>query len=383
MIYGYNNVSIPDKNAYLQHVRTLKPPAHLFYQTEADFARQIKAEFPQSTVILRNWPDGDMYKHISPQDWFNQHAPQAAGGLMLYTTNEAGVGKDIVDWHVALMKLCIPARVPLCMLNAAHGTWNVSDMPTLRPLLELAGQHPDLFIVGVHGYAGGVITSGLEGGYPDNAGKQPGQPGGDNLIPRDKWPSPAAASTMTKFHVGRHEWIFNYCDAQHIARPRVAYTECGFDYLGDIGDWLKKLALPPGQREINGWHTLTAQWRQWWPDISADNAYVLQWEWAETALLNGVDFALHFCSGIDPNWLNYRVDDSGIPALMESLVTLDPFIQSPAPAPQPTPQPSPSSVPSTNVDINVQISLGSLPADIADLVRKQAKIQLVVEENNP
>lgn len=322
-LFGYNILSIPDKAVFLAHIERLKPPALLFFQNELDFARQIKAQHPDIKILLRNWPDSDMYKRQTPDQWLNEHAPQSEGGITLVTTNEAGLGDDNIRWHVELMQKAAARKIPLCVLNPATGTWDTNDFPRLDPLLKLASDHRDLFVIGLHSYAGAVITSGLYGGLPNNAGVQIGEPGGKNLIPRAAWPAPADG--ITKFHIGRHEWLVDYCK-QHGFNPRFGLTECGFDYLSDIGNWMNTLDRG-SNTSVNGWHTLRTQWMKWWPEFStAEKAYVEQFRYAAANLLKGLDFALFFAFGDDGNWTAYNVANTPIPALLEGIAAPAPVI---------------------------------------------------------
>lgn len=318
MIFGYNCLRIPDKGAFTAHLKALKPPAILLYNTELDFARQLKAQFPAMEVIMRNWPDKDVHKTLTPQQWLDKRGGEAAGGLTLYTTNESGIDDKLINWHISLMRLCIPLKIKLCIVNQYTGGWDINDMPRLRPLLELAGQHPDLFTLGLHTYCGGIITSGVRGGNPDDAGVIPGTPGGLDLTKRDNWKQVSATDTF--FHIGRHKMILEYCQKQGITPPKIGITEIGFDSTGDIGSWLQAIGNRTGHQSINGWHTLTDYWRTIFPDWSAEMAYVEQFLWAQDVLLKGAAWALFYAYGDDGNWPNYNVQNSAIPALLEAKV---------------------------------------------------------------
>lgn len=335
--YGYNILNIPDKGAFLSHIRRLRPKALLFFQHEIDFARQVHDEFPDMVVIIRHWPDGEVHKYMTATQWIDTFQSHAQGGLYLQTTNESGLDKAVIDWHVQVMNLAIQRGIRLCLLNPATGTWDNPDYAVMRPVLELAGKHRDLFIIGLHSYAGGVITSGLLGGYPINAGvasspnDAPGSKG-RNLIPQPLWPKRDEILHTTTFHIGRHSWIMNYCHDNNIPMPRFALTETGFDYLGDIGAWLNTLDHS-GFDGVNGWHTLRSQWAAWW-GISGEQAYFEQLKYAAENLLIGLEFALLFAYGDDGSWPNYNVANSALPALLEGLNTTPP----PPPVP-PTPPP--------------------------------------------
>lgn len=321
--YGYNCLSIPDKGAFLSHIRRLQPRSLLFYNSELDFARQVKAEFPDMVVIYRHWPDAEIHKNISPAKWIELHEAEAAGGLYLYTENESGLDQSVIDWHMQVMDLAIVKGLHLVLLNPATGTWDTQDYARLAPLFRKAGEHRDLFIIGLHSYAGGIITSGIGGGYPGNAGiasnpnDAPGSKG-KSLIPRSSWPMRNALiqDRTTLFHLGRHMWLLQYCNDNHIPMPRFALTETGFDYLGDIGAWLNTLSHT-GYGSVNGWHSLKEQWHYWWGGYP-DEDYVIQFKYAVENLLSGLEFALLYCYGDDGHWGNYNVANSDIPSLLES-----------------------------------------------------------------
>lgn len=323
-LFGYNVLKVDDKAAFKVHQAKLQAPAHLFYGPELDFAREMKRDFPDLITIIRNWPDSELHKRYTPTQWIREHETQAAGGLYLYTMNESGLSQEVIDWHLELMDIAIAKGIHLVLLNPATGTWDKPDYARLAPLFRKASEHKDLFIIGLHAYAGGVITSGLLGGYPGNAGiaSSPNDaPGtkGRNLIPRDKWPKRDEILHMTTFHLGRHSWLMNYCESIGLKgdkMPRFALTETGFDYLGDIGAWLNTLNHA-GYDSVNGWRTLTEQWWQWFG--IREQAYTEQFQYAAESLLNGLEFALFYAYGDDGNWPNYNIANSSIPERLELL----------------------------------------------------------------
>lgn len=344
MLFSYNILKVDDKPTLLAHLQQLNPPAVLFYETELDFARQVKQALPNCEVIIRFWPDSDVYRQLTPQQWLDQHMAQSMGGLMLYTTNESGLSQAVIDWHVTLMYLAIERKVKLCLLNPSTGTWDASDMPRLLPLFQLASQHRDLFVIGLHSYAGGIITSGIRGGFPNHAGVQPGLEGGLDLTNVNNWSQVLPGDT--KFHVGRHKIIVDYCKAQGL-NPRLGLTEAGFDFTGDIAGWLN--TLPHNGGSINGWRTLQPYWNVEFPQWSSEQAFVEQWKWAEPNLCAGLDFVLFFCHGNDGSWGNYDIAGTSIPGRLldyakKTATGTHPAIPPPPvvtpPAPTPAPQPT-------------------------------------------
>ena len=126
--------------------------------------------------------------------------------------------------------------------NWAVGNPGPDDWPQARRMLELLDQHRDLFILGLHEYGCGVMTSGLYGGYPDHAGVRGGELGGKNLIPPGNWPASLySPEYITAFHCGRFRFLMGYCAANNIKAPRIILTEHGVDDVSDIKAWAEKL----------------------------------------------------------------------------------------------------------------------------------------------
>ena len=306
---SYNVRQIPDKAKLSAHLRTLhdrgRLKAILFYHYEIQYARMVKQAYPDCAVILRHWPDEDIHNRMTPEQWLGQYAPAADGGLILYTTNEPGWSDKLIDWHVRLLELC-PPSIQLCILNLGVGQPQPAQWPRAARLLQLAAKRGD--ILGLHEYAGGVITSGFLGGWPDNAGVAPtpeNKGKGRDLTTR--WPSAAEAATMTTFHCGRWRFLRDYAKDVGLVLPRIVITEHGFDFTSDIGTWLNNLPRTAGYSDINGWRTLETYWRRLFPQWDATTACFQQLAYANETLYDGVLAQLVFDYADDPNWRNYHV----------------------------------------------------------------------------
>jgi hypothetical protein len=299
--YNIHAQRVPDRDKLMKHLAKVRPAAVLVMDG-VQLAREIKAMLPEATVISRIYPDDDIQNRISPKQWLDQRGPQAEGGIVQYTSNEAGFSPNLINWHIELMEMAAKTRTPLIIGNMSVGTPGAEDWAAGKRLLELLDQHRDLFILGLHEYACGVITSGFLGGYPDNAGVAPnsGQQG-RNLIPPANWPSPAEAALMTMFHCGRFKFVVRYCASVGIKPPRIILTEHGFDDLDDIEGWANKLQMTPPYKDIRGWKSCANQWRKWYEPLgwSPQRAMFEQLAYADRTIYQGsvVEAQLIFCWG--------------------------------------------------------------------------------------
>jgi len=280
-IHGHNVV---DKPRLLNFLQQLQPAAVLVLDNYS-LAREIKGLLPACSVIFREYErDKKLHIDFTPEQWLNAHAHQAEGGIILHVMNEQSFDKDVLKWLCDLMRLAAPRRIPLIVGNWAVGNPLPEQWPMAKEFLQLLDQHRDLFIMGLHEYAGGVVTSGLYGGYPDNAGVTPGQPGGMNLIPPENWPKDV--STVTRYHMGRFKFMVDYCQSIGLKPPRIILTEHGFDDTSDIKAWEDTLQRTSPYLNIRGWKTLVATWSNWFGrlDWSTQRAYFEQLAWADRLL---------------------------------------------------------------------------------------------------
>lgn len=287
----------PRLKAHLQAIQ----PVSVLVMDGLGLAQELKALLPDCIVIHRVYPDDDIHNRMSPADWMNQRAPQAAGGIWQYTTNEAGFSQNLIDWHIELCNLAIPRRVPLVIGNMSVGTPAPEDWSAGKPLFDLMNAHRDLFILGLHEYACGVITSGFLGGYPDNAGVPPGQPGGMNLIPSANWPYAEEMAALPYYHCGRFKFLVQYCQSVNIPVPRIILTEHGMDDVSDIKPWAQTLIQTPPYTSIRGWRSCENQWKAWYQaqGWTPQRAYFEMLKYADQTIYQGspVEAQLLFCWG--------------------------------------------------------------------------------------
>lgn len=342
-VHGNNVVN---RQRLLDHLQILQPPAVLVLDS-LDLAREIKRTvLPNATVIFREYGsqgDSDLHKRFNPRDWLDSHVHQAKDGVALHVLNEPGFTIDVLAWLTELVRYNATShRIPLVIGNWSTGTPNAEQWQMAKELLLLADQHRAITIVGLHEYFGGVVTSGLYGGYPDNAGVAPGKSGGKNLISPGNWPSDV--SNITRYHLGRFKFLLDYCDSIKLRYPRIILTEHGADDTSDIKAWEEKLKVNAPYLNVRGWKTLRNQWMDWWLPWSAERAYFEQLAWADRTIYqhSPVEAQCVFCWGhSSQDWEQFD-----IAAAPEFQKLLEAYAQPPlATLPQeaePMPMPKPS-----------------------------------------
>lgn len=280
------NAPLVKDNERLKKVLKKMQPTAVLVMDGLGFIKELQSLLPNTLFIHRNYGifgrDDDVHLRVSPEQWMAQRAQETDGGVYLYTSNEPAFSQECIDWHVQLMELAVQRRVRLVIGNWAVGNPGPDEWGRAARMLELLDQHRDLFILGLHEYACGVVTSGLYGGYPDNAGVAPGSLGGQDLIPPSKWPEDT--STVTMFHLGRFNFLLrNYCQKIGMKSPRIILTEHGMDDVSDIKEWAKTLDKTSPYSSIRAWKSLRTQWENWFrpQGWSAERAYFEQLKWAD------------------------------------------------------------------------------------------------------
>ncbi len=368
--YNIHAQAVHDRDRLMRHLQAIQPTAVLVMDG-LGLAQEIKAAVPGAMVIHRNWGategDDNAFAKVTPERWLELRAKEAEGGIFLYTTNEPGWGADVIDWHVRLMELAAPRRVPLVIGNWAVGTPQPEQWTMARRMLELLDEHRDLFILGLHEYACAVATSGLHGGFPINAGVAPDSPGGVNLIQPESWPGDVSRITM--WHCGRFQFLVRQCDTLGIKPPRIIMTEHGMDDVSDIKPWTETLRKTDPYLNIRGWKSVQNQWTDWYSGKgwSPQRAYFEQLAWADRVIYwnSVVEAQLIYCWGHkDPQWEQFDIcEASEFHSLLENYAQ-----QKPAPV-KPTPTESPKQ-PAGFAPIGFRDERDSQPTQPATLVSK-------------
>ncbi|MEZ4667971.1 MAG: hypothetical protein R3E39_08655 [Anaerolineae bacterium] len=337
--YNVHAHGVSNHDGFIAHLERLQPKAILIMD-HLGLAERIKAALPETTVIHRNWgvtqADDNVFAKVSPQRWIDLRGKETDGKIMLHTSCEPGWGQDVIDWHIKLMDLCIPRGIPLVIGNWAVGTPQPEQWAMARHMLELLDQHRDLFVLGLHEYACGVITSGLVGGAPDD-------PRHPNFIPVDNWPQ--SVHNITRFHCGRFNFLVEYCQSIGLKPPRIIMTEHGFDDVSDIKPWASTLRLRGPYLNIRGWKTLVDQWTDWYGGRgwSAERAMFEQLVWADRTIYqpSPVEAQCIFCWGhTDQAWEQFDVSEAHeFQSLLEGYAQHEPINQPVTPVGQPVAQP--------------------------------------------
>lgn len=339
---------VPDSGKLMRYLADTNPTTVVVLDG-VGLAKEIKALLPETMVIIREFGhegDDSLHLQLSPEEFLKQRAHLTDGGkMLLYTTNEPGWDEKIVDWHVRLMELAAKERIPLVVGNFAVGLPGGSDpvgaWALARRMLELLDEHRDLFVLGLHEYGCGVMTSGLVGGAPDD-------PAHANYIWPENWPQ--SVEGLTQFHCGRFNFLIQYCKQAGIRPPRVVLTEHGMDDLSDIKHWSSKLKVTPGYLNVRGWKSITEQWTDWYGGRgwSAQRAYFEQLKWADKVVYRNsiVEGQCIFSWGHSSNmWEQFDIAEAWeLHDLMRAyakepvppVVEPPPVVVTPPPAPPPT-----------------------------------------------
>lgn len=295
---------VKDEGRLLAHVKATRP-AWCGVMDGVGLAKQLRAASPGTQVWHRAYPPGGdekIWQTMTPTQWVDEARRQTEGAdVWVYCLNEPGFGDDMLGWLCETVSLGVLAGLRLVVGNFSAGTPNPGDWekPAARRLLNLLTEQRHAAILGLHEYAGAVITSG--------AGDAPGA-----LAVAEQWPSREALREMALWHMGRHRFIER---RPSDARPRILITEWGFDAMdGDPHPaWQAFLAgLPrPANGGLRGWRTLKAAWAQLYPQWSHEAAYYEALRWAAETIYKGsaVEGMQIYCYGRkDEQWASFDVE---------------------------------------------------------------------------
>jgi hypothetical protein len=295
----------------------------------------------------------------------------------VYTNNESGADEQLAAWLVEVISIGAARGMRFVVLNSSVGTPHQDDWYKARELLQVAGAMRDNVIIGLHEYAGGVVTSGFIGGEP-------------GFIQPSTWPEDT--SDLTLWHMGRYRFLLKYCRDSNLPIPRILITEWGFDDLGDIKAWTDRLQKTPPYENIRGWRSLKNQWQAWFGK-SEQKALAQQLFYADDAIYGPeVEGYQVFCWGKSPDWLQFDVSDAleWHAALEARAAETEPQPQ-PEPTPEPPPQPEPIPgpppppfpVPKRYVTPDeLAQALAQLRADVAAALRElAASLDVTTDEN--
>lgn len=279
--YNIDAKAIDDVAHLKKHLQALNPRAVLIMDG-VGLAAEIKSMLPDCTVIHRDYVgvpggrgDDGLHTKVGTEEFLIAQrkilADNRADNLWVYVNNEPGFNEECINWFIDLIKRNALSSQPLKLVigNWSVGVPEAAAWQKADELLQLLDKYRELLILGMHEYFAGVAPSGFYGGNPDNAGVQPGQSGGQNLIPAENWP--IATEGITLFHCGRFRFVEKRCREIGIRPPRIILTEHGADDV--MKSWLSGLVKTSGYGDIRGWKSLKEQWRVWYPRWSHDQTY--------------------------------------------------------------------------------------------------------------
>lgn len=352
MRIGYNvHATSPnfDKNKLYAHLQITRPP-WLLVMDGLQVARDIKTLLPQCNVIHRAYPDEDIWHKLSPSDWVAQkHREIGDADVWCYTVNEQALPDALCDWFTQVIELAALVNLKVVVGNCSVGTPDPTQWrtPAALKLLRALDKHRATAALGLHEYWLLTPTSGVIGGYPDNAGVAPnsGQTG-RNLVPSQNWPSAAEMKTLTCFHCGRFKFMVAACTDNGIRPPRVVLTEHGPDDVSDLKLWADQQPKTPPYNGLRGWKSLTNVWAKFYPQWTPQQTYFNQLMYADGVFYQGtcVEGQLIFSWGHSSmDWLQFDVMDAiDLQTFLQNVANLPnqppPVIVPPVP-PAPVPEP--------------------------------------------
>lgn len=221
--------------------------------------------------------------------------------------NEAGYSKEVLDWQLAVAKEMVKRKMPCAVGGWAVGNPPIARIAESRPMLELLAEHRDLLILILNEYFAGAWVSGLVG-----ADAKPGEYlYFTRLIPHEKWPK--TLDGFTPYHCGRyHHWLA-YCDSVGILHPRIHIGEFEADAVSDrteIENWRKGLLRVDPAKEPRFYTTLAAQWKNWWPHWSLEEALFHQVKACLETIYNdpAIEAVYFFTFGDSGGWADANVE---------------------------------------------------------------------------
>lgn len=318
-------------------------PTWLLIMNATRLAVETARRYPQTQVIARSYAPADDKPLESWGTWqiFLAHVKNdlnaALNGeplppnLWIYANNESG---DSNELHAYLTGLISQPELKFVVGNYSVGTpQNVSRWHELRDFLRLVSDNRHRVVLGIHEYFGVLPTSGFIGGAPNH-------PAHPDYTVRANWPTDA--SSLTKWHCGRLDFILTACSQYGIKPPRFVLTEHGADDLGDIADWAQSLPKTPPYEVNRGWRSLWNAWRSLYgAALDVDRFFVDSLIYLDTAVYaryNGiVEGQLVYSLFASKQWEQFDIAYTGIPQMLRDYAGTTPTPPPVEPPPIPTP----------------------------------------------
>lgn len=333
----------------LEHLKRLRPPLVLVMD-RASFAKQVKQALPSTTVVYRRSGDDNVHTHKSPDQWLSEYASEVApnDNLYLYCNNEPGFSDEMLTHAYECGQLALSRGYKACLLNLSVGIPEPADWKrsASRRVLDLCGRNRDKLLIGLHEYF--ATFSNHEFGFSNDPAS---------------WP---AHYTGISWLISRYRNVFKACDEMGVARPKIAITEFGSDYIHAVQSWQQGLPHTPGYPDIGALWANREAWQQGKPShLTWEQYFVESCHWCWRAIYRDnpeIAGIATFCWGAQggSRWEMYNHQPVyNIMSLMESKDwTLSNTTPTPIP-PDPTPTPTPNPNTLWNSPVNIRTNPGT------------------------
>lgn len=299
--YGYNVLRLDNQHRerLWKHCANLPPGCMLFYNHQGDLAWEFKRSFPEWIVIHRVHPDHEDFLRDTPSAWYRTHANRGRDGVIIHTVNETAFSDAMLDWHTELIKLARPDGNRLVCINSAVGIPEPDEWkrPAARRFLEEMAKDGDRHYVGLHEYWPYNPTAFFRGTTQQDPVIQD----------RNQWPR-TLTDAFPGWLCGRYHFLHLTCDEMGIPRPKVLLTEVGVAQIGAVNNWQK--ALPRTPDFDDGWKSAREVWRQWYPDLTHEQAYAMQTLYLLKHIWTDCVAVITFGEGDSGGWDAFTVGDA-------------------------------------------------------------------------
>lgn len=266
------------------HLRALQPGA-LVVVSSWDRARAIKELLPETSVSYRHWPDDNIHRRMTPQQWVDAHAQFAEAGVIVQADNEPATDNlpQLAQWYADVMDGAGERGMAVAVGSFSTGNPHHERYHELEPMWRALERWHDLHVWSPHEYF-------------------------DVQVDR----------SMT-WHVGRFLFGWQACVRLGLRRPRTLIGE---------------LAVAQGMDAGRGWKAAGLSETQY-----ADELEKAAHFYSRHGVLGACIFSLGKLGGWD------SFDVQGEPVLQQRLIALSAQLRSASPVPISPPTHDAESVP--------------------------------------
>jgi len=151
----------------------------------------------------------EIWRVVNPKTWWDINIDARNHKLILHTSNEPSISTDLINFEYTCGLMAHENKQEAVLLNFSVGTPEESDYGKLDPIFELICDSDYLYL-GLHEYA--ATTFQLEFG--------------DNLWDYTKW-----KKRRDGYVIGRYNRILDYTLKRFGKKPKIIFTEFGFDTI--------------------------------------------------------------------------------------------------------------------------------------------------------